>query len=196
MLRRKFSNNCAAVNGRHRTMTQSHKSAAEHFLDRAVETTAVIGFTGLVIIAFMTLLDVSLRYLGFPRVPGLHDVEEIGFAIVIASCFPAGLKKGNAVTVRILGKILGPRAHGWLDVVGAVFMLIFFGLVAWQFIVFAIDYAASERTTSTLEWPVAPVWSLVSLLMIACVGVQAWVVGASLQAAQKEQPMEHRAESP
>ena len=55
-------------------------------------------------------------------------MEEIAFALVIASCFPAGLKKGNAVTVRILGKILGPRVHGWLDVFGALFILTFFGI--------------------------------------------------------------------
>ncbi len=160
-----------------------------------MNTTAVIGFTGLVIIAFMTLVDVALRYLGFPRIPGLHDIEEVAFAIVIASCFPAGLKKGNAVTVRILGKLLGNRAHAWLDTIGAVFMLVFFILVAWQFVVFSIDYTANDRTTSTLEWPVAPVWILASLLMIACVGVQTWVVSATFSAARKGQPLEHQAES-
>ncbi len=183
------------MTGSHKPLADPQKSRAENVLDRAVETMAVIGFTGLVIIAFMTMIDVTLRYLSFPRIPGLHDVEEIAFAIVIASCFPAGLKKGNAVTVRILGKILGPRVHGWLDVFGALFILTFFGLVAWQFVVFATSYALSGRTTSTLEWPVAPVWFLVSLLMIACVGVQAWVVGASVQAARKGRPLDHHMES-
>ena len=176
-------------------MSDVSKTAAESFLDRAVETTAVIGFTGLVIIAFMTLIDVSLRYLGFPRIPGLHDIEEVAFAIVISSCFPAGLKKGNAVTVRILGKLLGSKPHAWLDLVGAVFMLFFFILVAWQFVVFSIDYTANGRTTSTLEWPVSPIWILASLLMIACVGVQSWVLGAYVRAARKGQPIEHQAES-
>ena len=164
-------------------------------LDRAVETMAVIGFTGLVIIAFMTLVDVCLRYLGFPRIPGLHDIEEVAFAIVIASCFPAGLKKGNAVTVRILGKLLGQKAHAWLDVIGALFMLTFFVLVAWQFVVFSIDYTANGRTTSTLEWPVFPIWIIASMLMITCVAVQSWVVGASLHAARQGRPVEHQAES-
>ena len=176
-------------------MAHISKTTAESVLGRAVKTMAIIGFTGLVIIAFMTLVDVSLRYLGFPRMPGLHDIEEVAFAIVIASCFPAGLKKGNAVTVRILGKLLGQRAHAWLDVIGAAFMLTFFVLVAWQFVVFSIDYTANGRTTSTLEWPVFPVWFLASLLMITCVCVQTWVLSASIQAARRGRPIEHQAES-
>lgn len=176
-------------------MSEQPPSTSQNILDRAVETTAVIGFTGLVIIAFMTLIDVTLRYMGFPRIPGLHDIEEIAFAVVIASCFPAGLKKGNAVTVRILGKLLGPRAHAWLDVIGAVFILIFFVLVAWQFVVLAIDYTGNGRTTSTLEWPTGPIWILVSVIMIACVGVQSWVLSETVKAAKQGRPIEHQAES-
>lgn len=170
-------------------------SASTSILDRAVDTMAVIGFTGLVLIAFMTLVDVTLRYLGAPRIPGLNDIEEVGFAIVVASCFPAGLKKGNAVTVRVLGKLLGPRLHSWLDVIGASFMLLFFALAAWQFTLFTIDYTAAGRTTSTLEWPVAPVWTLVSLIMYAAVGVQVWVFGQTLKAARAGVPLAHETES-
>ncbi|MBT4739729.1 MAG: TRAP transporter small permease [Rhodospirillaceae bacterium] len=170
-------------------------SRSTQILDRAVDTMAVIGFTGLVIIAFMTVVDVCLRYLGISRIPGLNDLEEVAFAIVIASCFPAGLKKGNAVTVRVLGKLLGHKAHSYLDVIGALFMLLFFGLVAWQFVSFTIDYASAGRTTSTLEWPVAPVWAIVSLIMIACVGVQVWVLRGTLDAAKAGAPVEHQADS-
>ncbi|MDG2243169.1 MAG: TRAP transporter small permease [Rhodospirillaceae bacterium] len=176
-------------------MNPSLQARSTPILDRAVSTMAVIGFTGLVIIAFMTVVDVCLRYLGASRIPGLNDVEEVAFAIVIASCFPAGLKKGNAVTVRVLGKILGPKAHSYLDVIGAVFMLLFFSLVAWQFVSFTIDYIAAGRTTSTLEWPVAPVWIIVSLIIMSCVGVQASVLRSALDAAKTGGPIEHETES-
>jgi TRAP-type C4-dicarboxylate transport system permease small subunit len=176
-------------------MSTSPQARSTPILDRAVDTMAVIGFTGVVIIAFMTVVDVCLRYLGVSRIPGLNDLEEVAFAIVIASCFPAGLKKGNAVTVRVLGKILGPRAHSYLDVIGAVFMLLFFSLVAWQFVSFTVDYTAAGRTTSTLEWPVAPVWIIVSLIMVSCVGVQAWVLHSTIEAAKTGAPIEHEAES-
>jgi TRAP-type C4-dicarboxylate transport system permease small subunit len=170
-------------------------SRSTQILERAVDAMAIIGFTGLVIIAFMTVVDVCLRYLGISRIPGLNDLEEVAFAIVIASCFPAGLKKGNAVTVRVLGNLLGPKAHSRLDVIGALFMLLFFCLVAWQFVTFTINYAAANRTTSTLEWPIAPIWTIVSLIMISCVGVQIWILRETLAAARAGVPLDHQPDS-
>lgn len=191
---KKFWLTSVGVNGSHK-MDQPDTHTSANILDRAVDTMAIIGFTGLVIIAFMTVVDVCLRYLGISRIPGLNDIEEVAFAIVIASCFPAGLKKGNAVTVRVLGKILGPKSHSYLDVIGAAFMLAFFCLVAFEFVSFTISYTADSRTTSTLEWPIAPVWMIVSLIMIACVCVQTWVLGQTLKAAASGRPIEHEAES-
>ena len=169
-------------------MTQSPFTMHTNFLDRAVNTIAVIGFTGLVFIAFLTLGDVILRYIGWSRVPGFNDLVEVAYAVVIASCFPAGLKKGNAVTVKLLGRALNPSVHGWLEVWAATLMLIFFMLITWQFSVMTIDYAAAHRTTSTLEWPIAPVWALVTLIVTSCVGVQSWVLWTSVKAALNGQP--------
>lgn len=157
-------------------------------LDRAVDTMAVIGFTALVLIAFMTLADVMLRYLNGPRVPGLKDITEVAFAVVVSSCFPAGLRKGNAVTVNLLGKALGPRWHASLDVIGATAMLALFSLFCWQLTALTLRYQAADRTTSTVEWPVAPVWWVVSLLMAVCVVVQATVTWDAIRAARAGRP--------
>jgi len=167
--------------------TPAH-SATEQAINRAVDTVAVIGFLCLVFIAFLTMIDVSLRYMNLARFEGLKDLTEVAFAVVVAACFPAGLKKGNAVTVTLLGKALGNRAHAWLDVIGASFMLALFGLFAWQFTALTLLYQEAGRTTSTLEWPTAPVWWTVSVLMAACVVVQAWVLAASVSAALKGAP--------
>ena len=141
-------------------------------LDKAIELMAIVGFTGLVIIAFMTLIDVFFRYIGFSRISGLNDVEEVAFAIVIASCFPAGLRKGNAVTVRIFGGLLGKKFYNWFEVFGSLLTLLFFSLVFYQFFLFSIDYFYAERTTSTLELVVWPVWFSVTLIMFSCICVQ------------------------
>jgi TRAP-type C4-dicarboxylate transport system permease small subunit len=162
--------------------------AADRAIDRACDLMAMIGFTALVVIAFLTMADVTLRYLDLPRVPGLKDLNEVAYAIVVASCFPGGLKKGNAVTVRILGKTLGPRAHAALDVLGAAALLLFFLLCGWQFVVRTLLFQDAGRTTSTLEWPTAPVWWLVSLLMAVCVFVQSWVLLECLKAAGRGVP--------
>ena len=149
---------------------------------------AVIGFTALVIIAFLTMADVVLRYLNWPRVPGLRDLNEVTYAIVIASCFPGGLKMGNAVTVRMLGKALGPKPHAIFEVIGAALLLFFFILCAWQFVVRTLLFQDAGRSTSTLEWPQAPVWWLVSILMFVCVAVQTWVLVECLKAARRGAP--------
>lgn len=163
-------------------------TGVERIIDRTVDTIATLGFLGLVFIAFLTMVDVVLRYLNLARFEGLHDLTEVAFGLVIATCFPAGLKKGNAVTVRMLGQALGPRSHAWLDVFGGMLMWFFFVLCAWQFWARAVLFQAAGRTTSTLEWPTAPVWWLVAALMAACVFVQSWVVFESLKAARAGRP--------
>lgn len=170
-------------------------SRTEQIIDRTVDGIAAIGFLGLVFIAFLTLADVVLRYLNLPRFDGLKDLTEVAFAVVIASCFPSGLKKGNAVTVRLLGKALGARAHAWLDAVGAGVMLALFCLFAWQFLALTMLDQAAGRTTSTLEWPTAPVWWTVSALMAACVVVQFWVLIAAVGAARSGVPRPDHSES-
>lgn len=171
-------------------MTQTERA-----IDRACDTIATLGFLGLVFIAFLTMIDVALRYLNLARFEGLKDLTEIAFAVVVASCFPAGLKKGNAVTVNLLGKALGDRPHAWLDVIGASFMLVLFALFAWQFTELTLRFQEAGRTTSTLEWNTAPVWWIVSGLMTAAALVQLWVVGAALQAAFKGVPRPGHGES-
>ena len=163
-------------------------SALERAIDRAVDAIATLGFLGLVFISFLTMIDVVLRYLNFARFEGLKDLTEVAFGLVIASCFPAGLKKGNAVTVRMLGKALGPVPHAWLDVFGDALMWVFFALCTWQFWARAVLFQTADRTTSTLEWPTAQVWWLVAALMAACVLVQSWVLSESVKAALRGRP--------
>ncbi|MSO97478.1 MAG: TRAP transporter small permease [Rhodospirillaceae bacterium] len=170
-------------------------SPIESIINRAVDSIATLGFLCLVFIAFLTMIDVVLRYLNLARFDGLKDLTEVAFAVVIASCFPAGLKKGNAVTVHLLGKALGNRWHAWFDVIGAGVMLGLFALLAWQFTALTLLYQEAGRTTSTLEWPTAPVWWIVSALMMACVVVQLWVAGAALRAAFKGIPRPSHGES-
>lgn len=170
-------------------------SPTERVIDTVCDTVAALGFFCLVIIAFLTMIDVSLRYLNLPRLDGLKDLTEVFFAVVVGSCFPAGLKKGNAVTVQLLGKALGDRWHAWLDVIGAGVMLVLFAIFAWQFTELTARFAAAGRTTSTLEFPTAPVWWTVSALMTAAALVQLWVFVACVKAALQGVPRPSHSQS-
>ena len=147
-------------------------------LDRLTRWVAVIGFTGLVMIGLMTMVDAVARHLMLPRIPGFSDFGEVFFALVIASCFPAGLLHNQNVAVTFLGDALRARARAVLNFAAAVITLVVFALIAYQIVLMTIDYQASGRVTSTILMPTAPWWWVTTALLITCVPVQIWVVVA------------------
>lgn len=148
----------------------------ERRLDSWTRWIATIGFTGLAILAALTMFDSMMRWLFLPRIPGFSDFGEVIFAVVIATCFPAGLLRSNNITIRFLGSGLGAGAHRWLDVFGALMTLVFFALLAWQFVVITADYQVNTRVTETIELPIAPWWWLTTTIMLMCIPIQLWVL--------------------
>jgi TRAP-type C4-dicarboxylate transport system permease small subunit len=147
----------------------------ERLLDRWTRRIATIGFTGLAILAFLTMFDSLMRWMFLPRIPGFSDIGEVIFAVVIATCFPAGLLRSNNISIRFLGSGLGPAAHRWLDAFGSLMTLAFFSMLAWQFVVITVDYQVNTRVTETIEMPIAPWWWVTTVIMLLCVPVQVWV---------------------
>jgi TRAP-type C4-dicarboxylate transport system permease small subunit len=152
-------------------------------LERWTEAIALIGFSGLGLIAILTFYDGAARYLDFPRVAGFSDYAQVSYPVVIASCFPALLLRGHNITIRFLGRALGLRATGWLETFGALLTLIFFAVIVWQFILLAADFQANNRTTRTVEMQVAPWWWVTTALMALTIPVQAYVLLSNLSAA-------------
>lgn len=153
------------------------------WLDRFTRQTAMIGFTGLVVMAMLTMFDASMRYLGLPRIPGFSDLGEVIYAVVIASCFPAGLLQGHNITIRFLGKAVGRRGSAWLELFGSSFTLLFFSLLVWQFVRLTLDYQANERVTGTIEMTIVPWWWLTTFVISICLPVQVLVVVQRLMTA-------------
>ena len=148
----------------------------ERRLDSWTRWIATIGFAGLAILAALTMFGSMMRWFLLPRIPGFSDVGEVIFAIVIATCFPAGLLRSNNITIKILGSGLGPAAHRWLDVFGSLMTLAFFAMLAWQFVVITADYQVNTRVTETIELPIAPWWWITTTIMLLCVPIQIWVL--------------------
>jgi TRAP-type C4-dicarboxylate transport system permease small subunit len=144
---------------------------------------ACIGFTGLVLVALLTMIDGLGRWLGFPRIPGFNDYAQIAYAIVITSCFPSLLLKDQNVTIRFLGKALKGRTNYWLEVFGNLLTLIFFAILVWQFFLFSIDLQVNNRTSPTLEFPIAIWWWIISFIMTITVPVQLLVFIDSIYSA-------------
>ncbi len=142
------------------------------WLDRLTRRVAFVGLIGLLVVAIATMIDVLLRFLFNSPIEGYEDVTQLSFGIIVAACFPAGLLQGRNITIRFLGKALGPRAELWLEALGAAVTFVFFMLVAWQIAVFAADEMANDRYTQTLELRTAPWWWLISVIIFMCLPVQ------------------------
>ena len=144
---------------------------------------ACIGFTGLVILSLLTMVDGVSRWLALPRIPGFLDISQVVYAIVITSCFPALLIRDHNVTIRFLGKAVGGRTSYWLEFFGNVMTLAFFTVLVWQFYLLTLDLQANNRVSPTLEFPIAPWWWITSIIMTITVPVQILVVFDSLYSA-------------
>ncbi|MEM9551414.1 MAG: TRAP transporter small permease subunit [Pseudomonadota bacterium] len=166
------------------------KGAASQ-LDRLTQTVAIVGFCGLVIMALLIFYDGAARTLNAPRISGFADFGEVIFPIVIASCFPAGLLRQTNVTVRVSGKIGGPRLNATLESFAALVTLIFFAILVWQFIVMTGKFADAGRTTRTIDVPLAPWWWGATAIMALCLPVQAYVTWAWMRAAVAGHPPDH-----
>ncbi len=155
-------------------------------LDRMLGGVAVIGFTGLVVIAFLTFYDGTARYLGLPRLSGFADYGEAIYPVVIATCFPAALLRGTNVSVTMLGSALGARGTAWLEVFAAFLTLAFFAVLVWQFVGFTSGLGARTSRTGVL-W-LEPFWWAATAISALCVPVQAWVLAVRLRAAAGARP--------
>jgi TRAP-type C4-dicarboxylate transport system permease small subunit len=147
----------------------------------ATHRIALVGFTGLVLIALLTFYDGAARYLDLPRVTGFSDFGELLFPIIIASCFPALLIQQKNLTIRVLGRVTGDSIAQWADLVAAVAVLIFFTLLALQFVQMTLDFHSAGRTTATIEIPTALFWMIATSILWLCVPIQLLVVLSRLR---------------
>ncbi len=159
-------------------------SRLDRLIHQATDAThriALVGFTGLVLIALLTFYDGAARYLDLPRVTGFSDFGELLFPIIIASCFPALLIQQKNLTIRVLGRVTGDSIAQWADLVAAVAVLIFFTLLALQFVQMTLDFHSAGRTTATIEIPTALFWMIATSILWLCVPIQLLVVLSRLR---------------
>jgi TRAP-type transport system small permease protein len=137
---------------------------------------AFLGFCGLLLIAFATLADVLMRWLFNSPIHGVDEVSGLAFAVVIVACFPMVLLSGENITIRFLGMALGRRATYWLEALGALMTLVFFVLLAWQYVILSMETYSSGDTTMTVGVIKWPWWTATTAIVFICVPVQLAVV--------------------
>jgi TRAP-type C4-dicarboxylate transport system permease small subunit len=147
--------------------------ALEARIVRWTRAIALFGLAALLVVSGATMLDVALRWLLNRPIKGLIDITELAVAIVLAACLPVVVAQRQNITIRFLGRGLGPRATRWLDAFGSAVLFVFVTLIAWQLAVYTVELAQSNRTTWLLRIPVTPYWAVATAICALCVPVQA-----------------------
>lgn len=133
---------------------------------------ALWGMLGLVALTLITDFDVFMRWAFNNPIDGIADIAPLIVAIGVTSFFPFALAERRHIAINALGNLLREKTRAWHDVVVATVTFVFFGLLAWQFIVYTIDLHEVGQTTWVIRLPVAPWWAVVSAFMVLCVVVQ------------------------
>tara|TARA_B100000315_G_C14521907_1_gene561964 strand:+ start:688 stop:1197 length:510 start_codon:yes stop_codon:yes gene_type:complete len=147
---------------------------------------AVVGLIGLIAVTLVIIIDVLLRWLFSSPIDGLNEVLNLLYAVVLASFFPTGLNEKTHITITFLGSWLGPKAAQILDTFGSFMTFLFFVVVGWQFIVLSAEFFESKETTWVLAWPVAPWWTVTTVLLLICIPVQLLMLISQLSEKKQE----------
>src|ERR1700733_6456168 len=100
---------------------------------------AFVCVSGMLTVAGITMIDVLLRWLARSPIPALNEIVELIFAVAIAACIPAGLSNGVNLKVDVLSRWMSRRVKAWLDALGALGLLAFYLVLAWQIGLYAGD---------------------------------------------------------
>jgi TRAP-type C4-dicarboxylate transport system permease small subunit len=143
---------------------------------RATRVIALIGLAALLVLAIITMADVTMRWLFNQPITGVEDLAKLVVAIAIAASIPAALATRQNITIRFLGKALGRRAELIFEIFGALIVLAVMAGMAWQIQIYTDELRKTGETTWLLGLHVAPFWQVVSVLLFLSVPIQLVVI--------------------
>ena len=150
----------------------SNVEAFKARLDRWTRSVALVGLTGLLFLAFFIILDVLMRWVFNAPFDSVADISQLAMPVVVAATFPVSVLYRQHVTIRFLGKALGPRAAAWLETVGTTLLLFFLILIAWQFTVYTAELKAGNDVTWVVELSLWPWWMVTTMLVLVAIPLQ------------------------
>ena len=149
----------------------------------AARVLALVGFAGLLVLAILTTLDVTLRWAFAYPIHGVNDVSSVVMAVVIAACIPSNLINKQSISVEVLGNAVGHRGRLVIDAFASLCTTVFIVLMAWQFVPYAADLFGNGQRTWVLAWPVWPWWFFAAGCIVLAAIVQTLVALADIGSA-------------
>ncbi len=144
-------------------------------IERSSRLIAAIGLFGLTILALVTMIDIAGRELFKTPISGFSDIADFIVVFSAAACFPISLVERHHVAVRFLGQ-LHWRLREAFDLLGHSLLLVVFVAICWQLFVYSLEMVRSGQTTWLMGIPVWPLWVATTLVIGACVPVQAVIL--------------------
>ncbi|MDD9721064.1 TRAP transporter small permease [Sulfitobacter sp. PR48] len=137
---------------------------------------ALVGFTGLLVLALMTTSDVLMRWLFKAPLQGVNDVSSVVMAVVISACIPANLAMKQNIRVEVFGAVAGQRTKALLEVFSSALTFVLIALMAWQFLDYVGSLKINGDRTWVLGWQVWPWWAVATVMLWLAAFVQAMVL--------------------
>lgn len=139
---------------------------------------AFAGVLGMLAIALVTVAGVLVRWTGQGGIPAMNEIVAMLFAVAVAATLPAATAQRGHLKIDLLGPLVGPGLRRWLDLLGALALLVFLVLLAREVQAYGFRLIRGERTTAILGWPVGRFMLAVAALIWAAAAAQAVIAAA------------------
>lgn len=134
-----------------------------NFLDRAL---AWIGGIALLVMMFLTFVDVIGRYFLRRPVLGAFELTEILLAITVFTAMPAVTQQDNHIKLDFLDPLIPQSVGGFIDAISAAFMTAALVLLGYAVALQASKMAAAGIHSDILNLPTHLVLYFVAALLI------------------------------
>jgi len=143
---------------------------------------AFLGLVALLALAAFILANAVMSWLFTAPLDGVRDWIKLIVAIAIAACLPSVLATRANITIRFLGRALGPRVDRALELFGSIVTWVALAVLAWQLQDYVFELRSTGETTENLGMPIGPWWQVVTVLFYLSVAVQSLVVVSGVRA--------------
>lgn len=127
----------------------------ERYLAVLSERLNVLAALAMIFVMLLTVADVILRRCMLP-VPGTYDIVSLVSSFIISfSLGYTSVQKGH-IAVEFLFEKLPERVARIISAINELVASVFFGILAWQSIVYALRSMASGEVSLTIRFPFFP----------------------------------------
>jgi TRAP-type C4-dicarboxylate transport system permease small subunit len=116
----------------------------------------VISMVVIVLVVLLVVVDVCLRRLFNAPIQGSHDLQSLGFSIIVFLPLAWCAIQGGHVELDLISRRLPKTAKLYLEVVMIFITTAILALMSWQLLVQGTKLQASNAETAILEIPMYP----------------------------------------